>query len=258
MKYIIFDLDETLGHFVQLGIFFESLKMYFLQYENRKISYDEIGNLLKIFPNYFRPHIIQIMKYIGKNKKNVKIVLFTNNQGPKQWATNIIKHLNKLSGVEVFSTVIGAYKIADVINEPLRSSNMKKISDLERILNLNNSDKILFFDDQHHSYMIGKNVKYIRLSQYIYHYEYPYMIEKYYKSNSHRITSVNAFIEFMTSKLYGFYFPIQKTNVSLRDNEDSKKIMKSIIRFLRNSKTRKNHKKSNKNNKSKTHKNKIK
>lgn len=240
MKYIIFDLDETLGHFVQLGIFYEVLKEYFEKYERKKIDIDFLDKLFELYPSYFRPHLFQIMKYIQKNReKNVKVILFTNNQGPKIWAQQIVYYIERKIGEKLFDKIIGAFTVNNIVNEPLRTSNHKKISDLEKILNLNRSDKILFFDDQNHEKMIDHKVKYIHMEKYVYHYEYYYMIEKMYKNHRKLISNKEQFIMYMNEHLMRFYFPIQKTSISKTDNEYSKKMMKTIMRFLRKSKTRK-------------------
>jgi len=62
---IVFDLDETLGHFVQLGIFCDILE----KYNKRKLTTNEFNELMDIFPEFIRPNILKILLYLKKKKK---------------------------------------------------------------------------------------------------------------------------------------------------------------------------------------------
>jgi hypothetical protein len=147
-KYIVFDLDETLGHFVQFSVFVNALENY---YTKRYIK-DKIVDLLQLYPELFRPNIFNIFKYLQKHKNKdpyLKILLFTNNQGPKLWARAIIEFINNsikseiyngdkltdtLHHPDLFDYIIGAYKVNGHINENLRTSHSKKINDLKNII----------------------------------------------------------------------------------------------------------------------------
>ena len=78
--YIIFDLDETLGQFVQLGHFYNGITQYFKKIPTKK----EFFNLLDNYEKYFRPNIFTILNYIKKYKIKYKhkltTLIFTNNQ----------------------------------------------------------------------------------------------------------------------------------------------------------------------------------
>ena len=91
-KYIVvFDMDETLGHFEQLSIFWMTL----VNYLNKKSIKIKKELLFEIIDNHFnkilRPKIIDILKYLQLQKKNNicdKIIIFTNNTSRK-WSNLI-------------------------------------------------------------------------------------------------------------------------------------------------------------------------
>ena len=57
---VVFDLDETLGSFTELSIFWEALNKYYSEPLNEK----DFFTLLDTFPDFFRPNIHSIIKYI--------------------------------------------------------------------------------------------------------------------------------------------------------------------------------------------------
>ena len=63
-SYIIFDFDETIGQFVQLGYFYKGLIRYF----NKIPTTDDFHILLNKCVKYFRPYIFEILNYIKKYK----------------------------------------------------------------------------------------------------------------------------------------------------------------------------------------------
>ena len=83
-KVVVFDMDETLGHFVQLSMF----DYYLTSMYNKKISRNRFFKIMDMFPKIFRPDILNIIKSIKKLKskdKNIKVFIYTNNTGCKQW-----------------------------------------------------------------------------------------------------------------------------------------------------------------------------
>ena len=83
-KIVVFDLDETLGNFVELGMFCDALSAY----NQQEIRDEEFYELLDIFPEFLRPNIISILKYLLKKRETgecSKIMIYTNNQGPRSW-----------------------------------------------------------------------------------------------------------------------------------------------------------------------------
>ena len=74
MKIIVLDFDETLGYFVQLSIFWESLKFYlnFKTQQDNILNQKYFNNLLDLFKNFLRPDIIKILTFIKKKKLKIR------------------------------------------------------------------------------------------------------------------------------------------------------------------------------------------
>ena len=119
-------MDETLGHFSQLGIIVDGIEKVI----KKKLNQTEFNNLLDIFHLYLRPDIIKILNYL-KNKKEKnkldKVIIFTNNQGPKDWTNKIKNYFNYKLKYNLFDQIIGAYKINGKEVERLRTSIIKDI-----------------------------------------------------------------------------------------------------------------------------------
>ena len=83
-KYIIFDVDETLGYFSQLGSFIDAISFY-----NKDFSgsvYERFNEILDLFPEFVRPKMIETLKYIHEKKVSGTCsgaFIYTNNQGPR-------------------------------------------------------------------------------------------------------------------------------------------------------------------------------
>ena len=93
-KYIIFDLDETIGHFTQLGIFWDTIQVVL----NKKLNQSYFNKLCNLYSKFFRPGIFSIFKYLihcKKKNKNIKVVIYTNNQGEKTWTILIKNYISQ-------------------------------------------------------------------------------------------------------------------------------------------------------------------
>ena len=81
-KVVVFDLDETLGCFIEISIFWNALEKYY----GHNLFSNNFFEILHIFPDFFRPNIFNILDFIHKkkiSKKCNKIIIYTNNQGEK-------------------------------------------------------------------------------------------------------------------------------------------------------------------------------
>jgi FMN phosphatase YigB (HAD superfamily) len=69
-KIVVFDLDETLGYFVQLGILIDVIEEIF----NIDMEQNLFNEILDLYPEFLRPNIIKILKYLKQrnqiNNKN--------------------------------------------------------------------------------------------------------------------------------------------------------------------------------------------
>ena len=91
----------------------------------------EKNDLLDIFDLYLRTDILKILNYLkNKKEKNAldKVIIFTNNQGPKDWGNKIKNYFNYKLKYNLFDQIIGAYKVNGKQVERLRTSHNKDIT----------------------------------------------------------------------------------------------------------------------------------
>ena len=55
-KIVVFDLDETLGYFVEFGMFWDSLKNYYKHTLNKDKDKDKDKNLIFDQTFFYQPH----------------------------------------------------------------------------------------------------------------------------------------------------------------------------------------------------------
>ena len=189
-KIVVFDLDETLGHFVQLGIFCDILEKYY----KKPLTSLEFFELMDIFPEFLRPNILKILSYLKIKKQKGycnKIIIYTNNQGPKEWTLKIKNYFEKKINYKLFDQVIGAYKIRGEIIEPTRTSHDKSSRDLLNTANLPDNAQICFLDDLYHPLMDNDNTYYINVDPYSITLSFYEMAERYYKHNKLTLKKFN-------------------------------------------------------------------
>ena len=61
-KIVVFDLDETLGHFGQLSMLWFNIQ----DETNVKLTEPDFYRLMDLYPEVLRPNIIKILKYLDK------------------------------------------------------------------------------------------------------------------------------------------------------------------------------------------------
>ena len=212
-KVVVFDVDETFGHFVQFGLFCAVLDEYY----KADISYKHFNDLVEIFPEIFRPNIIRILDYIRK-KKDIgvcsKVMIYTNNQGPDKWVRHIRDYLEmKLrertlasaaasSSTDLaiipplFDHIIGGFKSRNTSGSggpssssryPERTTGEKTVSEFLRCSRLPPDIEICFIDDVLHEQMVDEKVYYIKLQGYhsyipVEHYVLRFLRSKLYKN----------------------------------------------------------------------------
>lgn len=179
-KIVVFDLDETLGHFVQLGALYDILQQLY-----GTINQNQFNQLLNLYPELVRHDVYEMLRFVlrkKREKKCTKIFIYTNNQGPPSWGKHIVKYFEYKMGQTLFDDIIGAYKIRNHVNDERRTSNQKLYNDIKRITQSCDKTKICFLDDQQHDHMYHDNVFYIRLPPYIYVYTSKHMTERFVES----------------------------------------------------------------------------
>lgn len=233
-KVVIFDLDDTLGYFVQIGVLNDCLEEYF----NRKLSMVEINNLIEMNNEVLRPFILNILQYLKEKKeqgKCLKVMIYTNNQGPKTWVESIKNYFNNKLNYNLFDNIIAAFKVNGKKIEMNRTSHNKKVSDIYRCVELPKNVKLCFIDDQYHEEMIDNSVYYINVEPYTYDLNFDIMLERYYKFYNLNDYSFFSKMENLYKK-FNFY-QIQKSKEELKiDKIVSKKLFQHIKFFFNKSK----------------------
>lgn len=265
-KIVVFDLDETLGYFMELGMFWDALKEY-IKYKDieQPIDQDLFNNILDLYPEFLRPNIIEILNYLKKKKQKnhcEKLMIYTNNQGPLEWANYIINYFERKLNYKIFDQIIAAYKVQGKRIELCRTTHMKSHSDLINCTKISDATEICFIDDMYHPDMTNTKINYINVKPYVYDLEFNEMITRFINSNILYANNYNsickAFIlQFM--KKYKYIYVKKTIDSQNIDKIISKKILYHLHDFFKqkNINTRTNKTKKiniNKNNKNKTFK----
>jgi len=213
-KIVVFDFDETLGSFSQLFLFWNYI-IKILKIKNIKDQKIILFELLDIFPNFFRPLIINILNFVLQNKINnncKEVLIYTNNNGPIEWCNYIVEYLNYKTNkkIKVIDKIIKAFIVNGKQREKLRTTTDKSITDLIKYTKYSKDLEICFVDDQEHKNMINDNVYYINVLPYNYSKNINKMADTYYnKVLNNNIITKNNFItkilklnEYYTNKIY--------------------------------------------------------
>lgn len=231
-KIIVFDLDETLGYFQELSFFINAVENVL----NTKITKSDFYKLVDEFPEFLRPNILNILETI-KSKKNknpkIKVMIYTNNQNPKQWVLDIKDYFNNKINYMLFDKVIAAFKVNGEKIELNRTSHNKTYSDFIKCTKLPKNTNICFIDDQYHPGMINNNVYYIKVKPYMQSVAFKDMAERFYKRNNIKIDET-TFVDNVSKYMETIRLPIyEKTQDELNiDNIVSKTIIYHLNIFM--------------------------
>jgi hypothetical protein len=246
-KVVVFDLDETLGYFTQLGVLFDTIETF----TNEEIPFELFCKLFDLYKDIFRINIFSILNYLKriKTRNNVKIMIYTNNQGDKKWCINIIKYIEHKISYNLFDHIIHAYKVGNKVVEHCRTSHDKKYSDLIKCAKLSDKTKVCFIDDQYHPYMKHKNVYYINIKPYTFKVNNEIFCNTFFESEvfddvckEYNITDSIIFKSYIQDSFKNIKFISDTTDEELKvDKILAKKIMYHIQKFIsRRNVTRKN------------------
>jgi hypothetical protein len=190
MKIVVFDLDETLGYFTQYGIFWDSLSNYLKSKNkspfNNPLSQSDFDDILDLFPDFLRPNIINILTYLKSKKKTnccSKMMIYTNNTGPREWARYIIRYFEGKINYELVDQIIAAFKINGKRVEICRTTQNKTHKDLIKCTKIPVDAEICFMDDSFYPDMANDNIYYINVKPYYYDYTFEDMLARFKKSD---------------------------------------------------------------------------
>jgi hypothetical protein len=237
-KIIVFDLDETLGCFTEISIFWAALEDFY----GTNLLNESFYDVIDLFSDFLRPNILNILEYVKDKKINNecdKIMIYTNNQGAKTWVTMISNYFNNKIGYKVFDNIIAAFKISGKIIEFNRRSHDKSVEDLIRCTRISPNTEICFIDDQYHPLMNMENVYYINVKPYFYSMPFEEMAEKYYNHQKNNIkVKKEDFINFMINfmKQYNYHVKNKSKDETELDKIVSKKIVIHLEEFFKKDK----------------------
>jgi hypothetical protein len=157
-KVVVFDLDETIGHFSYLQPICKCF--------GRNLFQDEFNTLLNLFPEFFRPGILMILDFLYKKKEKnelFKLYIYTNNQCDPPWVNMIVRYIEKeLGATALFDKIICAFKIKNQLVELKRTTGSKTYSDFIQCTMLpEDTVETCFIDNTYHDKMCGDRIYYI-------------------------------------------------------------------------------------------------
>lgn len=239
-KIVVFDLDETLGYFMELGMFWDALKSYIKTKQIKiEINQDLFNSILELYPEFLRPNIVDILTYLKKKKEKrncSKLMIYTNNQGPKEWANYIMNYFENKIGYKIFDQIIGAFKIQGKRVELCRTTHMKTHGDLIKCTKVKANTEICFLDDVYYPDMSNDKIYYINVKPYVYDLDFNDMITRCLNSNI--LANIDDPIyckEFILTYLrkYNYIYVKKQIETHNVDKIVSKKILQHLHMFFK-------------------------
>ena len=238
-KIVVLDVDETLGYFVELGIFCDALTTTAWNHD-AMAQYTHFNHLMDAFPEFLRPNILDLLRFL-KMKKDANeccgVMVYTNNSGPRMWVEHIIKYMESKLGAPLFDQIVAAFKVNGKIIEMGRTTHDKTYEDLLRCTKLPSNVEVCFMDDQMHSQMEHGQVYYINVKPYVHQLSVQMLIDRFIQSPVLRSTirSVDDFGQGIAKLMHRFqsvYVPKDPMEQEI-DTIISKKIMKHLNEFFK-------------------------
>jgi hypothetical protein len=231
-KVVVFDLDETLGYFGEFGRFCNLLDDF---YKNSNKSYSIFNELMELYPEFTRPNIINILKYLLQKKKDNKcqaVMIYTNNTGERRWAEHIKGYFEHKLHSKIFEQIIAAFKINGKIIEINRTSHDKSVDDFIRCTKLPPDIEICFIDDLFHPKMSTDNVYYIHVKEYKHILPSAEMVKRF--MDSPLSNDIKNKDEFKNFSMFNFKYNVLEKNKHEQDIDIivSKKMLEHIKEFF--------------------------
>jgi len=265
MKIVVFDLDETMGYFTQYGIFWDCLVNYLHLKNKRQLSEDDFNHILDLFPEFVRPNIINILTYLKSKKQSNccnKMMIYTNNNGPREWAHNIINYFESKIDYKLVDQIIAAFRINGKQVEICRTTHNKSHEDFIRCTKVPENAEICFLDDNFYPEMTHDNIYYINIKPYYHDLDFKYMVTTFCESDIGKqlidIDEKEDFHDKLLKEIKKYNYKVVLKNK--KEYEIDKIIGKQIITHLEEFFNKPNKNKTAKNikyKKNKTQKNKI-
>jgi hypothetical protein len=241
-KIVVFDLDETLGYFVEFGMFWDTLKNYYKNLNpdpNKNPVFDQhlFNKLLDLYPEFIRPNILNILTYLKRKKQDKhchKLMIYTNNQGPPEWAQQIKGYFEDKMNASLFDQIIGAFKVNGKQVELSRTTHMKTHKDFISCTKIPETTQICFIDDVFHPGMTNDNIYYIHIKPYTYDLTFDTIVDRFVGSGLLHVDSPTSMKEAIIAgmKRYNYTY-VEKTQLEHEiDAMLSKKILHHLHTFF--------------------------
>ena len=247
-KVVAFDLDETLGSFMDLEILWK------LVHQFKPTNNIDFNNLLDLYPEFIRYGIISILEYLKQKKitgECSKLYIYTNNQCSVEWTNRIAKYFDYKLGMTnpLFDQIINAFKINDIKVELLRTTHDKTHDDFITCTILPNTTEICFVDNSYFNSMENDCIYYIQPRSYYHNLSVKDIVDRFIHSNIGKTISDENKIVFFTNihdyfhrNIYYKYSHNYQKKIET-DIYVAQKIMYHIKEFFFLSKRKKNTKK---------------
>lgn len=230
-KAIVFDLDETIGHFSNL----RQIHIAVEEVLARSITQSEFNQLLNLYPEFLRPGILTILEFLEYKKAQgtlQKVFLYTNNQCGKEWVDQIVSYINIKIGSNrgLFDDTIYAFKIKNKVVDFRRTTNSKTHDDFIKCTMLKDATtELCFVDDNKYLRMCNDNVYYIKPRPYVHSMTKHEIVERFV-DNMPEFIAHNLMRASLQKHCSGFVGGSSQKLMS--DIEITKKIMYHVREYL--------------------------
>jgi len=233
-KAIVFDLDETIGHFSNL----RQLNNAFEELLERPLKQLEFNELLNLYPEFLRPGIVTILEFLEYKKEQGglhKAYLYTNNQCGKEWVDKISTYIDTKikSHSKLFDDTIYAFKIKNKVIDFRRTTNNKTHEDFIKCTMLKDTTtELCFIDDNKYLRMCNDNVYYIRPRPYVHSMTKEEIIIRLMENTPVSVAPVNRELLFRTLNKYCSGIENGDPQKLANDIDITKKMMYHVREYL--------------------------
>jgi len=239
-KIVVLDIDETIGYFVELGIFCDALTDCAWN-NDESMQYKHFNKLMDIYGEFLRPNILEVLHYLNLKKHSGEcsgVFVYTNNTAPRAWVEHIIKYIESKLKEPLFDQIVAAFKVNGKIIEVGRTTHDKTYDDLLRCTKLPSNVEVCFLDDKFYEKMQHARVYYINVKPYIHQISVETLINRFLQSNLRSTISKEITLEHFCAGIKSHMQQFSKNYVEKNKLEQevdiiiTKKIMEHLKTFF--------------------------
>jgi hypothetical protein len=225
-KTVVFDLDETIGHFKQFYCLYQIIS----KYTEKPVSQPSFNAILDLYPEFFRVGIFSIFEMLYRKKRQRTIggiYIYTNNKCDGDWVKRIVSYIESkiCTGEPLFDDLILAFKIRDQIVEPRRTMETKTYSDFVRCIMFPEDDvEVCFIDNTEYTRMSENKVYYILPSPYYHSLKNSEIMRRFFHL---------PFLSFADKKRVETIFKLTCSEVSSRHPAQTMEATRKIMYYIR-------------------------